>query len=119
MTIRSKHALVSAAISMLALAGAPTITHAAPVTDVQSRVVRFDDLNLSTSAGIQALYSRIRSAAQEVCGPETVSGTRLASSAWRDCVSTAVYQAVRSVHSPSLSAYFYDRLRATAFKRTG
>ena len=49
-----------------ALALAATLPAAAATTE--SRLVRYDDLNLSNAAGIERLERRITNAARQVCG---------------------------------------------------
>jgi len=74
----------------------------APVT----RVVSFAELDLTHSAGVTALYARIRSAAREVCKPkfddralEHVVSTRL-------CVEDATARAIADVNLPALTSYY-------------
>jgi len=116
---RAKTVVRVAALAILASAGAPTLAKAVVQSDVRSEVVRFDDLNLASEAGVQALYVRIKTAAREVCGPAESSVLGVASAVWRDCVSASLHDAVLKVKHPALTTYYTDRLRASAFKRTG
>ena len=51
-----------------ALAAAAAATTAVPATAQESRVVRYDDLNLASQAGVERLERRIDQAARSVCG---------------------------------------------------
>ena len=64
--------------------------------------VKYQDLNLNTPAGAEALYRRIRTAADDVCA---VPGARdLAMlGATKACVSHAVASAVIQVNNPHLT----------------
>lgn len=82
---------------VLALAAAlPTVAIAGSVPERQ--IVRFDDLNLATPAGMERLERRIESAAREVCG---MSMTRIASasefSRGRACLAKARASAAQQV----------------------
>ena len=84
-------------------AGALTVS--APENDgVPSRVVRFADLNLQSREGIRALYSRIRTAAQDVCEPVYFRVAR-SNISQRRCQERAIEQAVAAVRSDSLTAF--------------
>ena len=107
------------ALAMATSTVIPSLAQAHVPSDVQSETVRFDDLNLTSQAGVQALYLRIRSAANDVCGLAVFPGARVPSVAWKDCVGASILQAVLKVNHPSLTAYYTDRLRATAFRTTG
>jgi UrcA family protein len=67
------------------------------VGDVPTKTVSFQDLDLSTSQGAQALYDRIETAARDVCrGAEFTEA--------RACRARAIDDAVKNVGSPLLSA---------------
>jgi len=65
--------------------------------EVATKTVRFNDLDLSTVDGAQALYDRIAVAAREVCRGEMY---RFA----RKCRMRALDEAVSGVGSPLLSS---------------
>jgi UrcA family protein len=108
-------------ISFLALAGllAPLSAHSAPkVTtagdgSAASRVVRFGDLNLDSDAGVRVLYSRIRSAAQEVCEP-AIFNTSNTDLRQRRCAQHAIRQAVLDVGSPQLTSFHVSKTSPVA-----
>jgi UrcA family protein len=93
----------------LAVAGAfaalavTTASFASPSSDAAPAVtVRYDDLNLATSAGVDALYRRISNAARAVCGNEHSRQLAIVAASER-CRATAVDNAVRAVNNPHLA----------------
>jgi UrcA family protein len=73
-----------------------------------SVTVHYADLNLGTSAGVAALYGRIRSAATVVCVP--YKGQGLAQDAvWHKCIDNAMSRAVAEVHRDVVTAYYLQR----------
>jgi UrcA family protein len=77
-----------------------------------SKIVRYGDLNLETTAGAKVLYARIRSAAGEVCAP--FEGRELTRQVrWHSCYDHAVESAVAQVDKPSLTALHSDRNKAS------
>jgi UrcA family protein len=81
-----------------------------------SRVVAFGDLDLNRDSGVATLYSRIRSAATEVCDPLDALGVKL-SRARFDCRENAIARAVADVNSPALTAYYVGKTKAMANNR--
>jgi len=92
----------------LAVAGAfalavTTVTFAAPPSDAAPSVtVRYDDLNLASTAGVDALYRRISSAASAVCRDEHTRDLTL-QAAVEHCRANAIAQAVAEVKNPQLA----------------
>ena len=111
--------VVAATLSAATVAGVPQLAHAGPASDVASLTVHFDDLNLSSEAGVSALYRRIQNAARTVCGPPSFTGTRIVSQDWKDCVSASVRQAILSVNKPLLTAYYASRLWTPVSRTAG
>jgi UrcA family protein len=74
---------------------------------LRSETVKFQDLNVSTPAGAEALYRRIHAAARRVC--ESPSGWP---SAWPEqvgaaaCAKDAEARAIAKVNLPLLTAYY-------------
>jgi UrcA family protein len=92
-----------AVVGAFAALAATTISFAAPLSDdAPSVTVRYDDLNLSTSAGADALYRRISNAARQVC-PSAYSRDLSVVAASERCQANAVAQAVRAVNNPHLA----------------
>jgi UrcA family protein len=70
---------------------------------VASVAVPYGDLDLDSRAGVQALYKRLRGAAQRVC--DYPAGPSLADIlAYRRCFNEALTDAVRNVNSEALSS---------------
>ncbi len=74
-----------------------------------SVVVRYDDLNVASAAGAQALYARIASAADRACGGEPAIRELRQTQRYRACVDTAVEKAVHKVDSERLQALHAER----------
>jgi UrcA family protein len=96
-TVISKFTL--AVVGVVASVGSFAAT---PGVDAPSVAVRYDDLNLSTTAGVDALYRRISVAARDVC-PDIHSRDIHAVLAARHCQSAAISKAVSEVNNPSLA----------------
>ena len=72
--------------------------------DVRSENVKFADLNLGTSAGVETLYGRIHAAARRVC--EMPGGEQ---AAVRRCMTKAESEAIGTVNVPLLTAYYQQK----------
>jgi UrcA family protein len=70
--------------------------------DAPSKIVRFSDLDITKSDGAKVLYSRIRVAAQDVCGLSTGRDPILRM-ATKGCIEKAIDKAVKDVNAPMLS----------------
>jgi UrcA family protein len=69
---------------------------------VRSETVKFDDLNVGTPSGVQALYDRIHRAAKRVCSePDALQQV-----AARACTQKAEARAIATVSLPQLTAYY-------------
>jgi UrcA family protein len=87
-----------------------TTSFAAPYSDaVPSVTVRYDDLNLATPAGVDALYRRISSAARAVCWDESSRGLNFVAAS-KLCQANAVDKAVREVNNPQLALVHAARI---------
>src|SRR5438309_10201521 len=75
---------------------------ATPAADESSVSVRYDDLDLSTTVGVNRLYRRISAAAREVC-PDIYSRDLHVVAAAERCQAAAIAKAVGDVHSSSLA----------------
>jgi UrcA family protein len=73
-----------------------------PGVDSQSVSVRYDDLNLASPAGVNALYRRISVAARQVC-PDIYSRNLDVAVAGQRCFADAVAKAVSEVNNPQLA----------------
>ncbi len=66
--------------------------------------VHYDDLNLSSAAGVNRLYRRIEGAARFSCGD---AGRSLREqSDWKSCYQRAIADAVAAVNSPAVTAVY-------------
>jgi UrcA family protein len=85
---------------------------AADESDARTMSVTYRDLNLSTLAGANSLYQRIRGAARVVCSqPEYgLRSQRL----YKDCYTDAISGAVAAVNNPNLTAVYHGQINATA-----
>jgi len=78
--------------------------------DEPSMKVSYQDLNLSTEQGSQALYARIAAAARAVCTAEDIRDLR-ARPAVETCREQAIARAVHNVDSPRLAALYAAHLQ--------
>lgn len=86
--------------------------------EAPSMTVRFSDLDLNRAADVRVLYGRITVAAEQVCGPELVTGSRLPQPAWRRCVAEAVNSAVAQLDRPALNAYHHSHTAADSDRKS-
>lgn len=100
-TIRTKlHSAIYCAIGAAAVLGLTT-TAGADIGTPLSKTVKFDDLNVTTSAGAKVLYGRIQAAAHEVC-PLGMYSLQM-EQAQRACIKQAIDNAVKGVNSTALT----------------
>jgi UrcA family protein len=94
--------LVSALATLLACV-LTTHAFAGESTDqVRSERIGFQDLNVDSPAGIEALYQRIHAASERVCSESGQWGQVRA----RACAAKAEAGAVANANLPALSAYY-------------
>jgi len=110
MSARTAHLLaVLAAGSAIALPLAAQADNAGPAIRVS-----YQDLNLTTSAGVATLYQRISHAAGTACeATQQLTGTRV-SKAYDRCVQEAIASTVKQIDLPSLTALHATRSAATS-----
>ena len=70
----------------------------------QTLIVQFGDLNLDNAQGVDALFKRIKNAAESVCN-EFEGRTLKEKQLYSDCVDTALSTAITRVDRPMLSCY--------------
>jgi UrcA family protein len=104
--------LLATSLSALAAVSASTATE----DDHPSRVVKFADLDLSHSPGAAVLYTRIRSAAREVCLPANNWMMELRAIS-DQCRNETIARAVADIHAPALTTYYMEQTRAKVAKR--
>jgi len=89
-------------ISPFATASATTVATAS--YEVATRVVNFSDLNLNSREDVATLYSRIKSAAKEVCEPADPR-SHDTSARLRHCKERAIDEAVADAKSSQLLTF--------------
>ena len=75
---------------------------------VRSETVKFQDLDVSTSEGVQTLYGRIHAAAWRVCS--TSSTDPLFQLGARKCVRNAEAKAIETLSLPQLTAFYRTKI---------
>lgn len=83
---------------------AVTLCAVAQADEVRTETLKFPELNLANSKGIEALYHRIMAAAARVCPND--GGVRLDGSSVAHCKLEAARGAVMNIHNSALSAYW-------------
>jgi UrcA family protein len=80
-------------------------------SDAPALAVEYSDLDLSSTSGAKALYSRLRGAARQVCAD--LEGKDLKRRAnWKACYDEAVARAVLQVNNDAVSALHYSKQRS-------
>ena len=99
----AKHMSLTFPAAML-LACVWAISTAFAGEQIRSETVKFPDLDLNTSAGVQTLYTRIHAAAWRVCS--STSNDPLYQRGTRDCAKQAEAKAIGTVNLPQLTAFY-------------
>jgi UrcA family protein len=102
--VKTVNRLSPALAAAMLLACAWALSTAFAGEQVRSETVKFQDLNVNTSQGVEALYGRIHAAAWRVCS--TSSTDPLYQSAARDCARKAEAKAIGTVNLPQLTAFY-------------
>jgi UrcA family protein len=82
------------------------VSSAADDTEVAHAIVRFGDLNLSTSQGAVTLYGRITAAARKVCRSFDVDRNLASVARLKTCVDKSIAEAVVKVGQRELFAIY-------------
>jgi UrcA family protein len=81
-----------------------------PETLTRSLVVKYADINLDTTEGVAALYSRIHLAARQVCATPGDSDANLAAYAAKNrCIRESEDRAIGTAHSLALASYYAQK----------
>ena len=97
--------VIAAAIFGVIISSFGAVCSAADTAEVPKTVVKYADLDLSTSQGAASLFNRIRVAAEGVCSSQ--EGRDLSSKMhWDACVRQAIEGAVIQVNRPTLSLVY-------------
>ena len=100
--------LITIAIFSSLASSMATVCSAEGGAGLPDRIVKFGDLDVSSSKGAVILYNRIRVAAEEVCAP--VSHGDLSSRMHeKACVAQVIERAVTTVNLPALSEVFASK----------
>lgn len=98
-------ALIATSVLAVLVSSFATVCSAADPTDAPKAIVKYGDLDISTSQGAVVLYSRIRSASEGLCAP--LDGRDLVSKFHvKACVQQGIEGAVAKVNRPALSALY-------------
>ena len=104
--------VASAAVVLLASAFVvPNAFAGDPVYgEVRTEDIKFDDLNLATTAGEDALHKRIQAAANRVCAVSSDHQLyQRASAASNKCSKEALARAIEKINLPALTAFAVNR----------
>jgi UrcA family protein len=109
---RLRTRVAGAILSALALSFA-TVSHADDGTSPPQVIVKFADLDVSTSQGAAALYGRIHGAAVDVCSRMYIDEQEYK---WHKdtCLQKVIRDAVIKVNRPALSALFASKYGVSA-----
>jgi UrcA family protein len=94
-------------------AAASTTVYAEPDSAFEMRhstSVRVEKVNFDRRDEVAALYQRIIYAADQVCGPRTMTGFYYTSPGYIRCYNKAADEAVARVNRPELTAYYQEQL---------
>ena len=80
-----------------------TVSTALAGEELRSQTVKFQDLDLNTPEGVQALYGRIHAAAWKVCSRTSDPIEQLGSVA---CARKAEARTIETVNLPQLTAFY-------------
>jgi UrcA family protein len=84
------------------LASVLVVPNALADEQLRTETVKFQDLNVGTPAGVEAIYRRIHSAALRVCS----QNDPVMQAAVLACARSAEAKAIEKVNQPSLTAYY-------------
>jgi UrcA family protein len=79
-----------------------------PDAQVRTEDIKFQDLNLGSTAGVEALYQRIHSAAQRVC-TDPAEPKLGAVSASEKCTNGAAARAIKEINLAALTVFAANR----------
>ncbi|HLT91062.1 MAG TPA: UrcA family protein [Woeseiaceae bacterium] len=98
---RSGRPVLLALLPAAALALSP-MARAELAHETRAMTVSYADLDVSTSAGLELLHARIRTAARTVCGPWERDKRLDLRGAWRECYDGAVSNAVAALEQANV-----------------
>jgi UrcA family protein len=110
--MNNSKSVASAAVMLLASAFVvPSAFAGDPVYgEVRTEDIKFDDLNLATTAGVDALHKRIQAAAKRVCAVSSAHQPyQYASAASNKCTKEAMARAIEKINLPALTEFAANR----------
>jgi UrcA family protein len=99
----ARRAALGYAVAMALVSGL-VATNAQAAEPVRSETVKFADLDLGTSAGVETLYRRIHAAAWRLC--QQPAGEQAAT---ERCMSKTESDAIGKVNAPLLTAFYQKK----------
>jgi UrcA family protein len=98
-----------------ALAGEATVYAPGDLGELHhATTVRFERVNFHRPGDVAALYDRITYAANQVCGPRSLTGSYYTSPGYIRCYTEAVNDAVSRINRPELTSYHQERLAGSS-----
>jgi UrcA family protein len=107
-TLNNAKHIALAAVVAFGLSTVAVGAYAGETNDVPTRTVRYSDLDLNSQKGVTVLYNRIRQAAEQVCGYESVQPLAEAAPV-KACVDRAVASSVQAVNNARLTSVYDSR----------
>jgi len=99
--------LIACACAILAAVAVASPGNAqSPAEKSHQLVVSFSDLDLSRTAGVETLLSRLSAASRQVCGGEPDVRDLAGRSDFKRCFTDAMDHAVAAVHVPAVVALY-------------
>lgn len=87
-----------------------TLADEAAINETSNVTVSYDDLNLASTAGLDRLYRRVKSAAHEVCGVENFKVSLDIVRKNRECVAGSIDSAIGQIGDTRLTALHKSKL---------
>lgn len=104
----SKNAAGAVSVLLACAFAASPVLAGEPERQVRMEDITFQDLNLTTTPGLDALYLRIHAAAQRVCANTEQSNLGAASVSGK-CSKDAEARAIETINLPALTAFAANR----------
>jgi UrcA family protein len=105
----SKSVAGAAAMLLACVFAVSSASAGEPDGQVRMEDITFQDLNLNTTAGVDALYQRIHAAAQRVCAVSPGQAELGAASAAAKCTKDAEARAIDKINLPALTVVAANR----------
>ena len=106
---QSKSAAGAAGVLLACVFVVSSAFTAEPDGEVRMEDVKFQDLNLDSAAGVDALYKRIQAAAKHVCAVHGATRDSRAASDSVKCTKDAEARAIEKINLPALTEFVANR----------